>query len=142
MAGDVLAVKEKVRRYMTEWFQSLQVDKDGDFTFRHNNTQVWVSVAPFRDENTVVKIFAVTNLDVPESLELYKHIATQGSYGFGTLGAREIEGKVRILLGHSLLGETVDPEELKVSLFMVAGLADKVAVEIKEKFGGRHFHEE
>ncbi len=43
---------------------------------------------------------------------------------------------------HSLLGEYLDPEEFKVALYMVAGIADKLDDEIKAKFGGRFFHED
>jgi len=142
MAADVLAVKEKVRRYLTELFNKVEVDNDGDFTFRHNNTRVWASVKPFRDDSTVVKVFAMTNLEVPASPELFKFVATEGTYVFGHLSCRETDKGIAVSFGHSLLGEYLDPEELKVALFMVAGIADTLDDQIKARFGGRFFHED
>jgi hypothetical protein len=142
MAADVPAVKEKVQRYLVGLFGGAQVDRDGDFTIRHGSTQVWINVAPFRDANTAVRVFAYTNLDVPPSPELFHYIATRGSFVFGHLRCSEQDGKVAISLGHTLLGEFLDPDEFQVALFSVAGVADGLDDEIKAKFGGRLFHDE
>jgi hypothetical protein len=141
MAADVLAVKDKVQRYMVDLFGGVQVDRDGDFTMRHGSTQVWVSVAPFHEANTAVRVFSITNLEVPATPELFHHVATRGSYPFGHLRCSEQDGKVMIYFGHTLLGEFLDPDEFKVALFFVAGIAEGLDDEIKAKFGGRLFHE-
>ncbi len=142
MAADVPAVKDKVQRYLVDLFGGAQVDRDGDFTLRHGSTQVWVSVKPFHKENTAVRIFAWTNVEVPASAELFQYVATRGSYPFGHLRCFEKEGKVNVYLEHALLGEYLDPEELKVALYFVAGVGDGLDEEIKSQFGGRLFHEE
>ena len=142
MAADLPAVKEKVQRYLVDMFGGAQVDRDGDFTIRHGSTQVWVSVAPFHKANTAVRVFAYTNIDVPASPELFHHVATRGSFVFGHLRCAEQDGKVAISIGHTLLGEYLDPDEFKVALFFIAGIGDELDDEIKAKFGGRLFHEE
>jgi hypothetical protein len=142
MGADVPAVKDKVQRYLVELFGGVQVDRDGDFTVRHGSTQVFVSVRPFHEANTAVKVFAPINFDVPASAELFHYVATRGSYPFGHLRCSEQDGKVVVTFGHTLLGEFLDPDELKVALFTVAGLGDGLDDEIKAKFGGRLFHEE
>lgn len=142
MAADVPAVKEKVQRYLVDLFGGAQVDRDGDFTIRHGSTQVWVSVTPFHEANTAVRVFSVTNVDVPPSPELFHFVATRGSYPFGHLRCSEQDGKVAIYFGHTLLGEFLDPDEFKVALFFVAGFGDGLDDEIKAKFGGRLFHDE
>lgn len=142
MDANVLGVKDKVQRYLVDLFGGVQVDRDGDFTFRQGSTQVWVSVVPFHEANTAVQVFALTNMEVPPTAELFHHVATQNAYAFGHLHCREKDGKITVQFSHTLLGEFLDPDELKTAVFMVAGVADGVDDEIKAKFGGRLFHEE
>ena len=142
MAADVAVVKEKIQRYLVEIFGGAQVDRDGDFTIRNGSTQAWISVGPFRDANTLVRVFAYTNIDVPASPESFHYIATSGGLAFGHLRCVEKEGKVIVSLNHTLLGEFLDPDEFKVALFFVAGVGDGLDDDIKARFGGRLFHDE
>jgi hypothetical protein len=142
MAADIPAVKDRVQRYLVDLFGGVQVDRDGDFTLRHGSTQVWVSVKPFHEANTAVQVFAFLNVDVPASPELFRYVATRGSYPFGHLRCFESDGKANVYFQHTLLGEYLDPEELKVAVFFVAGVGDGLDDEIKSQFGGRLFHDE
>ena len=141
MSRDVSAVTEKVRGYLVDLFGSAAVDSEGDFLFRHGSTQVWVGIRPFHQVNTVVRIYALTNANVPPSPELFHFVATRGTYIFGHLRCAEEGGKVAVYFGHSLLGETLDPETFKVAVYMVAGIADEIDGEIRERFGGELFHD-
>lgn len=143
MASNQLAVvKDKVQRYLTDLLQNVQIDRDGDFNFRHGSARVFVRVAPMGEDRTLVAVWAETNLEVPPSPELYQYIAAGNRYSFGCLRCREADGKVSIILGHSLLGDFLDPDELKMTVVLVAQSADEVDDEIMTKFGGRKFHED
>ena len=143
MASNQLAVvKDKVQRYLTDLLGSVQVDRDGDFSLRQGSARVFVRVAPLGEERTFVAVWAETNLEVPPSPELYKFIATGNRYSFGCLRCREADGKVSVIFGHSLLGDFLDPDELKMTVVVVAHTADAIDDEIVTKFGGRKFHED
>ncbi len=143
MASDQLAVvKDKVQRYLTDLLGSVQVDRDGDFSLRQGSARVFVRVAPLGEDRTFVAVWAETNLEVPPSPELYKFIATGNRYSFGCLRCREADGKVSVIFGHSLLGDFLDPDELKMTVVVVAQTADEIDDEIMTKFGGRKFHED
>lgn len=138
----VAVVKEKVQRYLLEVLNTVSIDRDGDFTFRHGSTQLFISVQPFGDSSASVRIVAPIISEAPASPELFKFIACEGSYRFGHLACQEQDGKVSILFNHSLLGDFLDPDELKLAVFLMARTADELDDEIVKKFGGRPFHED
>jgi hypothetical protein len=137
----VAAVREKVQRYLIDLLQSIQIDRDGDFNFRHGSAHVYVRVHPLGEAGTYVSVWAPTNGDVPVTPDLYKYIVEQNHYRFGHLACTEKDGKAIINFTHQLLGDFLDPDELKMAVVVVARTADEVDDQIKAKFGGRTFHE-
>lgn len=76
MNVDALSIKDKVQRHLTDIFDKVVVDSDGDFSFRIGSTQMWVAVAPVEQTKqragyVAVRVFANTNNRVPPSPELY-----------------------------------------------------------------------
>jgi len=140
--GDIAAVRDKVQRYLLEVLNTVEVDRDGDFTFRQGSARIFISVHLFGEDKTTVKIVAPIVHDIPASPEAYKYVATEGSYKFGHLSCSEKDGKIAIYFVHTLLGEFLDPEELKMATFLLARSADEVDDEIVGKFGGKRFHED
>jgi hypothetical protein len=140
--SQVAIVKEKVQRYLLEVLNTVSVDRDGDFTFREGSARLFISVQSFGDDKTTVKIVAPIVHDIPANPEVYKYAATEGSYKFGHISCSEIDGKISMYFVHTLLGDFLDPEELKMATFLLARTADEIDDQIKEKFGGRTFHEE
>jgi len=142
MAADVRAVREKVQRYLTDFLGTIQIDRDDRITFRHGSARVFVSVAEFGPDKTVVRITAPTNSEVTPTPDFYHYVATENKYVFGSMVAVESQGKAGVLFKHSLLGDTLDPDELLLAVGLVAGTADEIDNEIKSRFGGRVFHED
>ena len=140
--NQVAVVKEKVQRYLLEVLNTVSVDRDGDFTFREGSARLFISVQPVGDSSASVRIVAPVVSEAPSSPELFKYIATDGSYRFGHLTCQEKDGKVSILFVHSLLGDFLDPDELKLAVFLMARTADEIDDEIVKRFGGRKFHED
>ena len=140
--NQVAIVKEKVQRFLLEVLNTVAIDRDGDFTFREGSTRLFISVQPFGEASASVRIVAPIISEAPASPELFKFIATDGSYKFGHLTCQEKGGKVSILFNHTLLGDFLDPDELKLAVFLMARTADELDDEIVKKFGGRTFHEE
>ena len=140
--NQLAVVKDKVQRYLTDLLGNVQIDRDGDFNFRHGSAHVFVRVTPLGDERTFVAVWAHTNHEVPPSPELYEYIATGNQYRFGYLRCREENGKVSVVFAHNLLGDFLDPDELKMTVVLVAQTADEVDDAIVTRFGGRKFHED
>ncbi len=139
----VLQTKEKVQRFLTDLVERVGIDSDGDFHFRHGSAHIFVRVSEWHDEETLVRVWAPTNIGIPPTPELFKYLALEGSnYLFGRLDAIEEEGKVNVYFAHMLLGTYLDPEELKSVAAVVAKTADEIDDKIKNLFGGRVFHEE
>ncbi|MBM3696009.1 MAG: YbjN domain-containing protein [Actinobacteria bacterium] len=138
----VLAVREKVQRYLTDAFGSVEIDKDGDFTFRRGSARVFIRVSELGPDKTVVAMWAPTNNDVPASPELFHYVATNNAYTFGSLVAFEKDAGVNIAFKHSLLGDTLDPDELVIAAILLSGTADEIDTEVRQRFGGRTFYED
>lgn len=135
MANDILAIKDKVQRYIVDWAGSAQVDRDGDFFIRYGSSTIFLSVKPFGDDSSIVRVFSVTNREVPASPELFEFIATS-SYWFGNLLCTCKDGLATVMFSHTLLGDFLDPEELKTAVAMVGLTADKLDDTIAARFGG------
>ena len=142
-AERVEAMRRKVEEMLTQFLGIVQVDRSGTFTFPHESTRVFVNVRPFRGESTLVNVFAYTNIAVPATPDLFRYVATHADdYIFGHLGARQEEdATVTIIFRHTLLGEHLDPEELRAAVGAVAITADELDDEIRSRFGGRVFQE-
>jgi hypothetical protein len=143
---EVLTIKDKVQRYLSDELDEVVVDSDGDFTFRTGSSQLWVSVSKVEKKEgyagfVAVRVFANTNNRVPASPALWEYIATEGRYRIGALRCYKKGDGVRIFLEHTLVGDFIDPSELWVAINYVASTADWVDDVIKSKFGGVLYHE-
>lgn len=139
----VAEVKEKVQRSLVREFGTISVDADGDYWVTAGSARVYVSVKEW-NERTVVEVFAQTNFGLTPSPELYEWVAKHSnSYRFGHVSLVELDdGTARIDFCHRLLGDFLDPDELTVAVGAVGFTADEIDDEIKDRFGGRRFHDE
>lgn len=143
---DVLSIKDKVQRYLTDVYEKVVVDSDGDFSFRIGSTQMWVAVSQVdKKENrapyVAVRVFANTNNRVPPSPGLFEYVAFHGRFAFGALRCYKKDEGVRVFLEHTLVGDYLDPSELYICFSEMAYTADWVDDQIKAKFGGVLYYE-
>jgi hypothetical protein len=139
MPANLAAMRQQVQRILARQVGSIQVTADEEFSFAYESTRVFVRVDPFGESGTSVSVYAVTNVDLPPSPELFRYVATEGSsWIFGHLGAGESEdGTVTTTFRQTLLGEYLDPQELRAAVIAVATTADDLDDQIKERFGGK-----
>ena len=143
MSAALDALQGKVQRMLTSAFGPVQVDADGDFSLLNDSARLFAHCSEFGEDTTTVELFCPMLFEVPESIELFRHIATANSYRFGTLHAvQEGEGTYRIVFKHTLLGDYLDEEELKNAVIMLLGTANDLDDSLQQEFGGRRFHEE
>jgi len=143
MAVNLLEVKDKVQRYLTDILNSVQVDKDGDYTFRHGSSRIYVKVGQLNDDYSYVKVFSPTNFKISASEEFYKYIALEANnYIFTRLSVQNQNDGNVVILSYTMLGEFLDPDELRLAIGMVANTADDIDNEIQDKFGGELYYQE
>lgn len=139
----VLVLKDKVQRYLTDLVGSVQIDRDGDFTARQGSSRIFIRCVEWGEDKTIVTLMVPLLLDVQPSAELFRHVALHSNdWIFGHLYAVERDGRAELHLGHKLLGDYLDPEELKSAVAGMALTADHIDDELKNQFGGNRFHED
>jgi hypothetical protein len=139
----VLEVKDKVQRMLTGMVGTLEIDPDGDFTFPYESTRVWVSVLPWDgQELTLVRVLSIPLWFIPGSPALFERVAIDANLmRFGALGLHKHEeaGTYNLNFSHTLIGETLDPEELGHAVGAVATTADQLDDEYLAAFGGKRW---
>jgi len=141
--ASVLEVRDKVGRYLTSRFNGVNIDKDGDFSFRVDSTRVFVRVTDWRKDQTVIRVFAPILIGAPLTQELKDYVALEGGkFVFGGISLQvDDKDSVAMFFYHSLLGDYLDEPELLNSCFAVGATADKLDDELQTRFGGKKFHE-
>jgi hypothetical protein len=143
MPGDVATVRSKVQQYLTQNFSDVSIDKDGDYSLRNGSARVFVRTLTHEKAN-----FTWVRLDVPvlrhvkETPQVFEYVALHADdYMFGHLNAVRTDDGLLIILGHELLGDYLDEQELVKAVVAILGTADNLDDELKAQFGGDRFHE-
>lgn len=145
--SDLLVVRDKVNRFAKEVFNSVNLDDDGDLIIFYESTAVHVVTSAYDDvkkrrEHGIgvvsVRVQAMILMDVKGTNELFEYIATEGQdWDFGSLKAsKNEEGTYSISIQETLVGDTLDPVELKTALILIATTADELDEELQKRFGG------
>lgn len=138
--ASVAATRDRVQGMLTDLLGTVEIDSEGDFTFRNESARLFLRVVPWGEGESVLSIRAFTNMGVPSSPELFRFVAMHDKYVFGHLSATEEDGEVTVSFDETLLGDFLDPKELETAVFAIALGANDVDDEIKSRFGGRTFH--
>lgn len=133
-------LRQKLERLLDEIFGSHPTDSEGDFVVPHGSAVAFLRPIEIYGGQTAVRVWAITNVGLDATDDLARYIATEnGKLVFGVLSLDDTRGAV--VLGHTLLGEFLNREEVKVAVAAVAMVADSYDEEIKARFGGRLFTE-
>ncbi len=128
---------ERVRQYLREGFGEIPAIMEDKpvFLIRMGSTVVQGSCYPWGEEKSVVTNRAYVVLDVEVDLELATFLLRKtNELRFGAFGMDE-DGD--IFFEHTVLGDTLDAEELKSSVRAVMSTADRYDDEIAARWGGR-----
>lgn len=150
--GTKVEAKEKVTKILSEGLginvtllknERLMIDAAGpdsdDFS-----TNAYFEFEEIEGKNGIksfVRISAPMLRNVPESDELYKWIAVEGTgYRIGCVEAfPEEDGTVFLVYKYSLLADYLDEAELENALWSVLYTADNLDDELQQKFGGKRY---
>ena len=140
----------KVQRILTGPMK-LKIDLSGDLIgvrFTDVSTQVHIRIIDWGktkdgEPRTLVRISSPVSRNLNPSPALYEYVCREAPKNwFGTLSVvddSEVPGQLAITMGHTLLGDYLDEEELSSALWGVLNSADEVDDVIKQKFGGKRW---
>lgn len=131
---------EKARDYLYSLFGEVNIKvMDDTLVLQEGSTFVYVRTFPIGEKKTGVEIFAYVVVDVEVTEQLMRYLLTYNLRlimgGFGL--ARGDGNKGTVLLTHTILGDTMEREELYASVSAVARVADDLDDQIVTAFGGQ-----
>jgi hypothetical protein len=140
----VADTRERVHDAMAEFVGEHAVTElpSGDVAVRYGSAQVTVTVRRFDEDSSLVVLDAPLVSGIAPSAELYEYVATATpEQGLGHLGlAIATDGTATIHFRHTLLGEYLEPAELRLSVVAIALLGDRMDDALAERFGGSTFY--
>ncbi|MEK6289545.1 MAG: YbjN domain-containing protein [Acidobacteriota bacterium] len=133
-------VYEKSRDYLHTLFGEVNVKvMDDTFVLQEGSTFVYVRTLAIGEKKSGVEVFAYVVVDVEVTEQLMRYLLTYNLRlilgGFGL--ARGEGDKGTVLLTHTILGDSMDREELYASVSAIARVADDLDDQIVTAFGGR-----
>ena len=135
-----MKVRELIETTLTGIVDGYAVDEQGNYVLGLESARVFVVPAWVEEDKTVIRVFAITNLDVPVTAELTQYLLEKNmEFVFGGFALDVQHGAV--WFNHNLLGDFTASEELAATMAAVAQTADDFDDEIKSRFGGRLYVE-
>jgi hypothetical protein len=117
-------------------FDHVNVEADGSCSLTYGSARVMVGVSVFDEDQSLVRVSALCVTGATPSPELYHYVATfQSEIGHLSVNEQD-DGSVCIEYSHGLLGEFLNPAELRLTVIAVALLADRVDDDLAARFGG------
>ena len=131
---------EKTRGYLNTLFGEVNVKvMDDTFVLQEGSTFVYVRTFAIGENKSGVEIFSYVVVDVEVTEQLMRYLLTYNLRlvlgGFGL--ARGEGGNGTVLLTHTILGDSMDREELYGSVSAIARVADDLDDQIVTAFGGQ-----
>lgn len=125
----------QVRDHLSS-FDDVTVNEDGSATLLWGSARVDITVEVFDEDQSVVQVKATCVTGATPSPDLYEHVATSSvDLGHYTV-VPETGGTVGIVISHGLIGEFLNPAELRMTIVAVAHEADTTDDALAARFGG------
>jgi hypothetical protein len=132
----VQALRIKLESYLPQLFGSYRVHERGVYSVDIGDAMVYVSPQVWSEDSAVVTLFTYTNEEVAVSFDTLAKL-NELNYRL-TFGNYVLDERTRfVAFEHALLGDYLDPEELRAAVYAVAGGAVFYAEEIQVASGGR-----
>ncbi|HWC14544.1 MAG TPA: YbjN domain-containing protein [Actinomycetota bacterium] len=136
----IVKIRELIEGKLSEMVDTYVVDEHGNYILGIATARVFIVPTWIESGSTVIRVFAITNLDVPITAELTSYLLEKNlEFVFGGFALDVDAGAV--WFNHNLLGDFAHPDHLEATLAAVAQTADRYDEEIKQRFGGRLYIE-
>ena len=146
--NDIEEVRRKVQRILTDELGRVEIDRDGDFVLHNESAMAFISLRAMNDSpdaDIVIRSFCPMLVNVKLTPDVYKWVATEGQqFFFGHCEVIENDDDPthgRILFRHSIVGNDLDPGELKNLLYVTMITSNNLDDKLKAMFGGMLFTE-
>jgi hypothetical protein len=103
------------------------------FVLRQGSAAATVDIQAWEGES-VVKTWSLVVTDIKPTPDLYEYLLRLNAEQ--QFGAFALDPDNDIVLSHTIIGDTLDPEELHSSVKAIARSADRYDDEIVQRFGG------
>jgi hypothetical protein len=112
---------------------------DDTLVLQEGSTFIYVRTFPIGEKQSGVEVFAHVVIDVEVTGELMRYLlANNLRLVLGAFGLALGEGeRATVVLTHTILGDSMDRDELYASVSAIARVADDVDDQIVKAFGGR-----
>ena len=136
----VLKLRELIEAKLAEMVDMYFTDDHGNYVLGIASARVFIVPTWIENGATIIRVFAITNLDVTVTPELTTWLLEKNlEFVFGGFA---LDSKVgAVWFNHNMLGDYAHPEQLEATLAAVAQTADQYDDEIKQRFGGRLYVE-
>jgi len=136
----VQKLRELIESKLAEMVDLYFTDDHGNYVLGIASARVFIVPTWIENGATIIRVFAITNLDVPVTAELTQWLLQKNlEFVFGGFALDGDAGA--IWFNHNMLGDFAHPEQLEATLAAVAQTADQYDDQIKERFGGRLYIE-
>jgi hypothetical protein len=136
----VVKTRAMIEKRLQQMFKWYFVDEHGNYVLGMGSARMFVVPAWLENDAAVIRVFAITNLDVPLTQELMEFLLAKNmEFVFGGFALDPQERAV--WFNHNLLAEYTAPDEFEATLAAIAHTADELDDEIKGLFGGRLYVE-
>jgi hypothetical protein len=127
---------QQVNQWMHEIFgeQMMTSDKQPMFAIVRGSALVQVGVHPWQDANAIVSVFSYVVVGAQQTPQLLQFLLTENNKML--FGAFSLDQDGDIAFEHTIVGSTIQKEELRASVFAVSYIADEYDDIIVSRFGG------
>ena len=136
----VTSLRAAIDRFLQEKIGAADVDDDGSFFLRYEDTVAFIDPMPFGDDHAIARVYAFAARSVVATPELMRYLlATNALVAVGKFGL--VNGDTDVIFEHVLYGEGLTAEALATTVYLVLGTAARHGAQIRERFGGKTFFE-
>jgi len=140
MSGKSTAVenlKRRIEGYLRETVGTYQVAPEDSYSLRHGTTRLIIRPTNLPgSDKTLAVLFAFVAIGVNVTNELTRYLNDiNKQIIFGKFFV--LEDQKLVICQHSLLGDTLDKDELMIGIAAVALTSDEYDEKIVERFGGK-----
>jgi hypothetical protein len=137
-----MATVEKVHQQVVQVLTEAKVpfgEKAGRVYIRMGSAAVFIKVTSWFDEHTAVELVCPVLRDVKKTPALFEKL---DQINRGLFFGRVYTHDDGVWLGHNLLGDHLDADELTSAVGLLSRAADRIDDELKSEFGGTRFSED
>jgi len=139
------AIRSRVQRMLTDSFDRVEIDRDGDFVIRYESAVTYVSVEEGFGDGSVVSLRCPLICDVKITDQLCRWVATEGQrflLGGCYLNPNENPTTGWVFFKYSITADDLDESELKNAVGAVVVTSNRLDNELRDRFGGKLFGKE